>query len=233
MSSLYGRWLIASLLLLTFTRATSAQEAPPATDETASAAENAAEDSNPYAALRKSKNQVIKDYADRYDDLTSLNEWTDKSGKHKVKARYLEHDPDLKWVKLETVTGSGDKRVTKEIQLTLDKLNKPSRSRVKQIAALQRKLDELSKAEEGDSATSSASPIAATEERGAYGERGERGPGRGRDRGGEGEPTKAEGPTGKSTPLNGPRATRLSERIFRWSKMKRASACSSGASSPS
>jgi hypothetical protein len=187
MSSLLSRWLIASLLLLAFTCRTSAQEAPPATAEPSSDAEKAADDSNPYAALRKSKSRATKVLADRYDDLISLNEWTDKNGRYKVKARYVEHDPDLKWVKLETVTGSGDKRVTKEVQLTLDKLNKPGQSRVRQIAALQRKLDELAKAEDADSTASPESPISIAEGRTAYGERGERG----REREADGETTTA------------------------------------------
>ena len=35
--------------------------------------------------------------------LAKLQEWSDASGKSKVMARYVEHDPDLKWVKLEAV----------------------------------------------------------------------------------------------------------------------------------
>jgi hypothetical protein len=46
-------------------------------------------------------------------------------------------------VKLETIRGSGENRVTKEVTVPLDKLSKSCQSRVRQIAKLQPKIDEL------------------------------------------------------------------------------------------
>ena len=89
-----------------------------AQDGTATA-EAAADPAKKYSDLKKSKDRAIKALADRYDDLIGVQEWIDASGKHKTKARYVEHDPDLKWVKLSVSTGSGIKATVKESTVQL------------------------------------------------------------------------------------------------------------------
>jgi hypothetical protein len=98
--------------------------------------------------LRRSKNRATKSVADRYFYLVRAQEWTSLNGKSKVVAKYVAHDPDLKWVKLSTVKGTGASRVTREITVDVAKLNKACQSRVKQIDTLQKKLDELKVKEE-------------------------------------------------------------------------------------
>jgi hypothetical protein len=58
-------------------------------------------------------------------------------------AKYVEHDPDLTWVKLEALRMKDGKRVTKEITVPFEKLSERSQNRVRRIAKLQEKLDEL------------------------------------------------------------------------------------------
>lgn len=150
MSSL--RSSLAALILLTPATIV-AQETPPAAEGEAAAAspEAPADPAKKYADLRKSKDRATQALADRYDVLMGVQEWVDQSGKHKTKARYLAHDPDLKWVKLATAAG-------KEATVQLSQLHKSSQAKVRQIAALQRKLDELAA---GDVADSTGTPEAA------------------------------------------------------------------------
>jgi hypothetical protein len=143
MSSNCCRWLVAVLMASTMVGRTFAQETP-------AGAEEAAEKETTYHDLRRSKNRATKSAADRYFYLIRAQEWTSLNGKSKVTAKYVAHDPDLKWVKLSTVRGSGANRVTREVTVDLAKLNKACQSRVKQIDTLQKKLDELKVSEQED-----------------------------------------------------------------------------------
>ena len=96
-----------------------------------------------YLDLRQSEDRVTQRYAERYYNLVKLQAWTSANNTSTVNAKYVDHDPDLKWVKLATVRGSGQSRVVKEVTVPVDKLNKSCQSRVRQIVALQTKLDEL------------------------------------------------------------------------------------------
>jgi hypothetical protein len=140
------RWFLAVLIALTTVAPGAAQETPADTET------SAADSEKTYHDLRRSKNRATKGAADRYFYLVGAQEWTSLNGKSKIVAKYVAHDPDLKWVKLSTVKGSGTSRVTREITVDVAKLNKACQSRVKQIDTLQKKLDELKvKGEEGES----------------------------------------------------------------------------------
>jgi hypothetical protein len=140
------RWFVAVLMALTLIGRSTAQETPADTEN------SAADSEKTYHDLRRSKNRATKGVADRYFYLVRAQEWTSLNGKSKIVAKYVAHDPDLKWVKLSTVKGTGASRVTREITVDVAKLNKACQSRVKQIDTLQKKLDELKvKEEEGDS----------------------------------------------------------------------------------
>ena len=67
--------------------------------------------------------------------------WTDLSGKHKTFAKYLDHDPDLQWVKLLVLTGKGEEQTEKEVTVPLAKLDKNGQSVVKRIAIAWRQIE--------------------------------------------------------------------------------------------
>jgi hypothetical protein len=138
------RWFVAVLIALTLVGRGAAQET------TADTETSAADSEKTYHDLRRSKNRATKAVADRYFYLVRVQEWTSLNGKSKVIARYVAHDPDLKWVKLSTIKGTGASRVTREITVDVAKLNKACQSRVKQIDTLQKKLEELKVKEEED-----------------------------------------------------------------------------------
>jgi len=85
---------------------------------------------------------VIKATAERYLNLVKFQEWGAASGSTTM-AKYVSHDPDLKQVKLSVAKGTGKDRVTKEVDVPVEKLNKTCQARVKQIDILQKRLDDL------------------------------------------------------------------------------------------
>jgi hypothetical protein len=143
------RWFVALLIALTMVGRSAAQETPADTEA------SAADSEKTYHDLRRSKNRATKGVADRYFYLVRSQEWASLNGKSKIVAKYVAHDPDLKWVKLSTVKGNGASRVTREVTVDLAKLSKACQSRVKQIDTLQKKLDEL-KVKEEDSESEQA-----------------------------------------------------------------------------
>lgn len=159
MLSLRCRWFVVGLVLLAFVGVAMAQES-------LSDAENAPEE-NTYLNLRRSEDRTTQRFAERYFNLVRRQEWASESGKSKIMAKYVAHDPDMKWVKLAAVKGSGQNRVEKELTVEISKLSKACQSRVRQIAILQAKLDELAAAEDAAGATGEAGA-----ERTAYGEYG-------------------------------------------------------------
>jgi hypothetical protein len=154
------RLLLAFTISVTIACSLAAQETDPATEQPANAEMT-------YFDLRRSKDNRTKQFAERYFNLVKPQEWTSKTGSSKITAKYLAHDPDLKWVKLAATRGGGAGRTVREITVEVAKLNAASQSRVRQIDVLQKRLDELvveekERQEEEDD----------TETRGGYGEEG-------------------------------------------------------------
>jgi hypothetical protein len=106
--------------------------------------------------LRSSSDVRTKLLAERWYNVVKLQEWSNDTGKFTTNAKYLEHDPDLGWVKLRIIQGTGRERVVKEVTIPLAKLSKTCQARVRQIHALSAKLaeakveEEKRKAEEKD-----------------------------------------------------------------------------------
>ncbi len=90
--------------------------------------------------LRNSEDVKTKLMAERWYSAIRQQDWGDASGKFKTSAKYVEHDPQLAWVKLRVIQGAGDKRVVKDVQIPLEKLNKVCQARVRQIAKLSEKV---------------------------------------------------------------------------------------------
>jgi hypothetical protein len=164
----------------------------------------AANADNPYADLTKSKDLKTKGLAERYGNLIKYQEWGTASGKSIV-AKYVSHDADMKHVKLAVPKGTGKDRATQEYDVALEKLNKTSQARVKQIDTLQKKLDELASAEpkNGEAGVPPAGPEGAEGRgrtaRGRYGR-----PAKGRD-------AAIAGPDGAQAPSTQPQATQQAQ----------------------
>lgn len=132
--------LVAAIIPLVCGGVSQAQEDVPG-------GESARSSGNVYDDLRDSDDRVTQLMAERYHNLVKLQEWSDLTGKFTTSARYVGHDPDMKWVKLASVKGSGKTRVVKEVTVPVAKLSKTCQSRVRQIALIQTKLDVLGAAE--------------------------------------------------------------------------------------
>ena len=107
------------------------------------AEKNLTEPEELYEQLKQSKKSSHKLFAQRWRKLVQRRSWTDQSGKHKTYAKYLEHDPDLKWVKLLVLTGKGKTQTEKEVTVQLAKLDKNGQSVVKRIAIARKKIEEI------------------------------------------------------------------------------------------
>ena len=183
MFSLSSRLLTALLFSAAIACPLVAQETAPATEDAAD---------KTYFDLRRSKDHATKQFADRYFNLVKPQEWTSANGNSKTTAKYVAHDPDLAWVKLATVRGTGANRTTREITVEVAKLNKTCQSRVRQIAVLQAKLDELVVAEKEREAESDSESGGGFDEIGNQPERMARERGGRAGRYGESEPSAAE-----------------------------------------
>lgn len=138
MLSRYCRWFAASVIGVSLFGAVVAQELPPIVEPSSDGEVN-------YFDLTRSKDRLTQQIAERYLSLVKLQEWSSAKGT-KISAKYVAHDPDLQWVKLAAVKGRGADRVVKEVKVPVEQLSKTCQSRVKQIATLQKKLDELAAA---------------------------------------------------------------------------------------
>jgi hypothetical protein len=128
-----------------------APEGPPAELDKLSPEEAGSPDTETtYLDLRRSKDRTTRQWAERYFNLTKLQEWSSAQGK-KVKAKYVSHADDLATVTLALAQG-------KEMAVPVAKLDKTSQSRVKQIAVTRKKLDQLI----ADGATGESDPAGAT-----------------------------------------------------------------------
>src|SRR5262245_22588581 len=105
--------------------------------------------------VRNSEDVRTKVMAERWYNAVRQQDWSDTSGKFKVSAKYVEHDPDLAWVKLRVFRGTGKERQVKDVQIPLDKLSKTCQARVRTISVLAEKIvtakeDEAEKAAEAE-----------------------------------------------------------------------------------
>jgi len=134
-----------------------------------------------YRDLRKSHDTKSQLLAERWYGAVKLQQWTDATGRFKTTAKYLEHDPDLAWVKLRVIEGSGDQRIVKEVTIPLEKLSKACQSRVRRISVLSEKVAAAIEAEkdaeksdaldEGHAGEMTASSASAGEQRDGSGGR--------------------------------------------------------------
>jgi hypothetical protein len=131
----HNSWFCAGMVALLIIGTARAQETAPDADE--------ASRPTTYFDLRRSNDRTARLTAERYFTLVRLQEWSDVTGKSTVMAKYVEHDPELQWVKLEAVRVRDGKRQVGEVTVPVEKLSKTCQSRVKQIDILQKKLDEL------------------------------------------------------------------------------------------
>lgn len=134
------RSLEVSLLLLFFA----------ATSPAVRAQELATDAERRYSELRNSQDVKRKLLADRWRNVTRQQEWSDTTGKFKTSAKYVEHDPQLAWVKLRVIQGTGSKRIVKDVQIPMEKLSKSCQARVRQIATLSEKMTASIEAEKKD-----------------------------------------------------------------------------------
>lgn len=110
-------------------------------------AQSATDAERTYLELRRSTDRATQLAAERWYGLIRQQEWTDNTGQFSVQAKYLEHAPDLSWVKLRAVRGRGDERVERDITVPTERLNRQCQSRVRQISVLQERLVGLAAAE--------------------------------------------------------------------------------------
>jgi hypothetical protein len=106
-----------------------------------------------YRELRKSHDAKTQLLGERWYNAVRLQEWTNKSGQFKTTAKYVEHDPDLAWVKLRIIQGSGDTRLVKDVMIPLVELDKVCQARVRQIGVLAEKVAAAAAAEKDDEST--------------------------------------------------------------------------------
>jgi hypothetical protein len=107
-----------------------------------------------YGELRSAKDARTRLLGERWSNLIRLQEWNDATGKFATTAKYVEHDPELQWVKLRMIKGTGANRVVKDVTIPVAKLSKTCQSRVRQISVLREKVAtaaiEAAKAKEAD-----------------------------------------------------------------------------------
>jgi hypothetical protein len=144
----------------------------------AAAAELSTDAERTYRELQKAKDTKSQLLAERWYNLIRQQDWNDATGKHKTLAKYVEHDPNLTWVKLRVIQGTGAKRVVKDVTIPLEKLSKACQSRVRQIAFLQERVADAAQeaGKQADAAGSAEDMQAVAESRDEQG--GERGYGR-------------------------------------------------------
>jgi hypothetical protein len=128
------RWLAIAAILLSVATSAAAQELTTDAERT-------------WRELRNSSDVKTKFMAERWYGAIKLQEWSDASGKFKTTAKYLAHDPNLAWVKLRVIQGTGDKRVVKDVTIPLEKLSKVCQARVRKIGVLSEKVADAIEAE--------------------------------------------------------------------------------------
>ncbi len=91
--------------------------------------------------LSESSEQKQRALGKRWESLIRRRQWTSASGKHKTFAKYVDHAPDLSWVKLLVLVKSGEEQTEKEIQVPLEKLDKKGRAVLDRIALRRKEVE--------------------------------------------------------------------------------------------
>lgn len=92
--------------------------------------------------LKQGEQHSDKLLADRWHKLVRQRQWVDSTGKHKTFARYLDHDPNLQWVKLLVLVQKGDQQTYKEGQVPLARLSQADQAIVKRIAIVRPQVEQ-------------------------------------------------------------------------------------------
>jgi hypothetical protein len=95
-----------------------------------------------YQRLIDTETHANTQLAERWNVLVRQRQWADNTGKHKVYARYLEHDPNMQWVKLLVLAKTGDEPTYKEAKVPLARLGKSEQAVVKRIGIMRKQVDE-------------------------------------------------------------------------------------------
>jgi hypothetical protein len=91
--------------------------------------------------LAKNTPEAVR-LAKQWQSLVRQRQWVDAAGKHKTFARYLDHDREMKWVKLRVAVKVDTVESYKDVKVDLTKLDKKGQLLVKQIAQVRKSVEE-------------------------------------------------------------------------------------------
>jgi hypothetical protein len=94
-----------------------------------------------HAQLKEAEGADDKLLAERWLKLVRQRQWVDSTGKYKTFARYVDHDPNLQWVKLLVAVRKGDEITYKEGTVPLARLGKNEQAVVKRIAIVRKQVE--------------------------------------------------------------------------------------------
>jgi hypothetical protein len=106
----------------------------------ASAAEPTAAEQQ-YEQLKEAEKHADKLLAERWHKLVRQRQWVDSTGKHKTFARYVDHDPNLQWVKLLVLVNKDGEQTYKEGTIPLARLSKSDQALVKRIGIVRKQVE--------------------------------------------------------------------------------------------
>jgi hypothetical protein len=94
-----------------------------------------------YEQLKEAEKHADKLLAERWHKLVRQRRWVDATGKHKTFARYVDHDPNGKWVKLLVLVKKGDEQTHKAATIPLARLSKNDQALVKRIGIVRKQVE--------------------------------------------------------------------------------------------
>jgi hypothetical protein len=95
-----------------------------------------------YEKVKEAEKQADRQLAERWHGLVRQRQWTDATGKHRTFARYVDHDPNLQWVKLSIAVKKGEQISYKEATIPLKRLGKNEQALVKRISLVRPQIEE-------------------------------------------------------------------------------------------
>ena len=155
------KWCGSALLVGVLASAGNAQQERSRESQPTDQAEQREELSEPERMLRhleESEKKADQTLARQWQGLIRQRQWVDVSGKHKVFAKYLAHDPEMKWMELLTVSRRGDKTETRRVKVAIDKFGKTERSLIKRIALIRPRVEAATADTASDDRFDSRSP---------------------------------------------------------------------------